>query len=58
VTYDPITHWIRALGNAKTPAVDTTQGRAGTTQAREFHWNTKTWQMRVVDAMGRTAAGR
>jgi hypothetical protein len=58
LTFDPITHWIRAVGTPQNPAVYTQAGRAGTTTAREFHWNTQTWKMRIIDAAGRTAAGR
>jgi hypothetical protein len=54
LTYDPQSHWIRAVGTDDVPAVFSA-GRGNTTNAREFQWNTQTWKMRVVGAAGRAA---
>jgi hypothetical protein len=56
LTYDPVTHWIRAMGTDQTAAVYTPAGRGSGTTARGFEWNTQTWKIRVDNAAGRAAA--
>ena len=56
LTYDPVTHWIRAMGTDQTAAVYSPAGRGNGTTAREFQWNTQTWKIRVSNAAGRAAA--
>jgi hypothetical protein len=58
LTYDPLSHWIKADGTDQTPAVVTSGPRASGTEAREIYWNTQTWKLRVVDAVGRATPGR
>jgi hypothetical protein len=52
LTYDPITHWMRAIGMQNQPAVFTTAGGGDSISAKEFLWNTETWKMKVIDAYG------
>jgi hypothetical protein len=56
LTYDPVTHWIRAMGTDQTAAVYSPAGRGDGTTAREFEWNTQTWKIRISNAAGRAAA--
>jgi hypothetical protein len=57
LTYDPQSQWIRAVGTDDTPAVFRA-GQGGTTTGREFHWNTKTWKVKIVDAAGRATGSQ
>jgi hypothetical protein len=56
LVYDPISHWIRAIGTDQTSAVFAASNTGNTTSAREFQWNTQTWKMRVIGAAGRVTA--
>ena len=58
ITYDPLSHWIRAVGTDDVAAVFS-NGRGNSTTGREFEWNTKTWKVKVTGAAGRASgAGR
>jgi hypothetical protein len=58
LTYDPISHWMRASGTDQTPAVFTSGPRGSGVTAREVVWNTKTWKIRAEGVSGRAAEVR
>jgi hypothetical protein len=58
LTYDPQSHWMRAMGTEQTPAVFTSGPRGNGLTARELQWNTDTWKIKAVDVTGRATGTR
>jgi hypothetical protein len=58
LTYDPQSHWLRAMGTDQSPAVFTSGPRGSGLSARELQWNTDTWKVKAVDVSGRGSQAR
>jgi hypothetical protein len=58
LTYDPQSHWLRAMGTDQAPAVFSSGPRGNGLTARELQWNTDTWKIKAVDVTGRGAGTR
>jgi hypothetical protein len=53
IDYDPATEWVIARGSGRTPAIFTHPSGRGSATAGELWLNTKSWQVKVVDASTR-----
>jgi hypothetical protein len=53
IDYDPSTEWVIARGNGRTPAAFTHPSGQGSATAGELWLNTRTWQVKVIDASTR-----
>lgn len=53
IDFDPATEWVVARGSGRTPAIFTHPSGRGSATAGELWLNTKSWQVKVVDASTR-----
>lgn len=58
IDFDPATEWVIARGTGRTPATFTHPSGSGSASAREIWLNTRTWQVKVVDAATRVGGAR